>query len=124
MGGAVAMLGSDRHADSAFEDHLKIVFKENIFDSNVGGALHATSVTEFDVNSAYFLNNTQVAGMNGGAIASYNAGLVLDYATFTNNTIINGDGDGGQLYVFSNASDSKAASVSTCSFEGKQELTG
>ena len=118
------MLGSDRHADPAFEDHLKIVFKENIFDSNVGGALHATSVTEFDVNSAYFLNNTQVAGMNGGAIASYNAGLVLDYATFTNNTIIDGDGDGGQLYVFSNSSDSKAASVSTCSFEGKQELTG
>jgi hypothetical protein len=62
--------------------------------------------------------------MNGGAIASIDSGLVVDYTTFANNTIAEGKGSGGQLYVYSNFSNQKAAAVSHVSFFGKQNLTG
>lgn len=134
-GGAVFLKGgSDSPSWNAYaSEDILIKFKESRFDSNEGGALYTIDMARVDVNTTVFVDNTQIAGMNGGAVYSYDSFMTIDYTTFANNTIENGDGDGGQLYVASNmarlrtdslTSRRNTTEISHCSFEGKQNLTG
>merc|ERR1711998_603463 len=89
-----------------------------------GGALFLNKATEADINSTLFSNNIQVAGNNGAALWAMDSGLTMAYTTFVNNTITNGAGSGGQLFVYNEYDEGKPMSVSHCSFSGENNLTG